>query len=534
MEFIRTYALLLTTLFLSLILLVVIILECLQKNQLIKWKLSLSSVNVFILILSSLFYEKFILTNETLHNVFVIYVTVIFILFGLMCFAVVNNSFQKSNDYTQFIESLNNTSWNVYFVCDRKDRIKEISESLLLDLGLTKKEVIGKKAFDIFDQTIRFTHVNDNIITNKELREYYKTFSKTTKPNEEYKREIYFQNCNGKTVVLNLIEKPLYVSGKYRGRLNIGQKKTDETMVEVERELINKNKDLESIQYKFIAALELTEEGIFFNDLDENYIWGNDVLVKDLKLGSNTISYMSYKDLIYPEDQAIYTSTIRQLTPERPTYSISYRIKVGDRYEFVKEVGKRIFEDEHSNVILGFAKKIDTHYFQRTNMPEVDSAKSVEDLLVTLDTLFKDHRVFQLVCINLTTLPDINNRYGRGVGNMIMNEYIKKLKNNFMSDTSELYRASGLVFYFVITDVRKMELFKRGLSSDPAAMTLCLNYGSLRAELKVNIGIAESNVDGLNKEELIKNCNTAINATLNPNYRENYAYYKDLKDYGIR
>lgn len=534
MEFIETYALILATLLLSLILLIIIVMECFQKNQLIKWKLSLASVNVFILILCSLFYENVILRNQTLNIIFLIYTSIIFVLFALMCFSVVNNCYQKSNDYTQFINSLNNTSWNVYFVCDRRDRIKEISESLLLELGLTKKDVIGRKAFDVFDQTIRFTHVNDNIITNKELREYYRTFSSTTKPDEEYKREIYFQNCNGQTVVLNLIEKPLYVSGKYRGRLNIGQKKSDASLAEVERELVNKNKDLESIQYKFIAALELTEEGIFFNDLDENYIWGNDVLVKDLKLGSNTIAYMSYKDLIYPEDVAIYTSTIRSLTPERPTYSITYRLRVGDKYEFVKEVGKRIFDDEHSNVILGFTKKVNANYYERTGMEYIDSAKSVEELLVALDTLYKDHRVFQLVCINLTSLPDINNRCGRAVGNMIMNEYIKKLKNNFMSDTSELYRTSGLVFYFIITDTRKMELFKRGLVSDPTSMNLALNYGSLHAELKVNIGIAEANIDGLNKEELIANCNTAINATLNPNYRLNYAFYKELKNIGIR
>lgn len=534
MEFIKTYAIILATLLLSLVLLVIIVLECFHKNRLIKWKLSLASINVFILVLCCLFYESVILKNDILSTIFLIYISITFISFTLMCFVVINGSYQKSNDYTQFIESLNNTSWNVYFVCDRRDRIKEISESLLLDLGLTKKDVIGRKAFDVFDQTIRFTHVNDNIITNKELREYYRTFSSTTKPKEEYKREIYFQNCNGQTVVLNLIEKPLYVSGKYRGRLNIGQKKTDASLAEVERELVNKNKDLESIQYKFIAALELTEEGIFFNDLDENYIWGNDVLVKDLNLGSNTIAYMSYRDLIYPDDLPIYTSTIRALTPERPTYSITYRFRVKDKYEFVKEVGKRIFDDEHSNVILGFTKKVNTNHFERTNMPEVDSAKPIEELLVTLDALYKDHRIFQLVCVNLTTLPDINNRCGRAVGNMIMNEYIKKLKNNFMSDSADLYRASGLVFYFLITDVRKMELFKRGLISDPTAMNLTLNYGNLHAELKVNIGVAEANVDGMNKEELLANCNTAINATLNPNYRLNYAFYKDLKDFEIR
>lgn len=534
MEFLKTYALILVTLLLSLILLIVVVLECFQKNKLKKWKLTLSLINIFILILCSIFYEKSIITDNVLNTIFTSYILVVFALFALMCFSVINAAYQKTSDYTQFIDSLNNTNWNVYFVCDRKDRVKEISESLLLDLGLSRNEVVGRKAFDVFDQTIRFTHVNDNIITNKELREYYKTFGSTSKPKEEYKREILFQNCNGQTVILNLIEKPLFASGKYRGRLNIGQKKTDASLVEVERELVNKNKDLESIQYKFIAALELTEEGIFFNDLDENYLWCNDVMVKDLRLGSNTISYISYKDLIHPEDLEVYTSTVRSLTPERPSYSLTYRVKINNRYEFVKESGKRIFEDENSNVVLGFVKKINAGSFEKTNMSEVDSAKSFEELLVDLTTLFSDRRVFQLVCVNLTTLPEINNRCGRNVGNMIMNEYLKKLRNNFMSDSSVLYRASGLVFYFIITDSRKMEFFKRGLVSDPKAMNLSLNYGSMHAELNVNIGVAEANIDGSTKEELISNCNTAINATLNPNYRLNYAFYKDLKDFGIR
>ena len=534
MEFIKTYALLLVTLLLSFILLVIIVSECFQKNKLMKSKLTFSLINVFILILSGLFYEKTIVKSEPLLITYFTYVLFVFAIFSFMCFKAVSNCNQKSSDYTQFIESLNNTSWNVYFVCDRKDRIKEISESLLLEVGLTKEEVLGRKAFDVFDQTIRFTSVNDTSITNKELREYYKTFNKTSKPKEEYKREIYFQNHNGETVVLNLIEKPLFSSGKYRGRLNIGQKQTNETMASVERELLNKNKDLESIQYKFIAALELTEEGMFFNDLDENYIWSNDVMVKDLKLGSNTISYISYKDLIHPEDLELYTAVIRSLTPERPNYSLTYRVKVGERYEFVKESGKRIFEDESSNVILGFAKKIIAGGFEKSNLPEIDNTKGVEELLVTLDSLYRDRRIFQLVCINLTTLPQINDECGRAVGNMIMNEYLKKLRNNFMSDSGEIYRTSGLVFYFVITDTRKMEFFKRGLLSDPKAMNLTLNYGNMHAELMVNIGVAEADIDGNNKEELIANCNTAINATLNPNYSVNYAFYKELKDYGIR
>lgn len=533
MEFIEKYALLITTIILSLVVVVIVVWECFQKNKLQKSRLTLSLINIFVLILCGVFYENLIL-NETLKVVFYSYVLFVFVLFSIICLVTINSSNQRRNDYIQFINSLNKTEWNVYFVCDRKDRFKEISDSLLQDLGLSKDKVVGKKAFDIFDQTIRFTHVNDIELTNKELREYYKTFSKTAKVDEEFKREVYFKNCNGQTIVLNLVEKPIYIGGKYCGRLNIGQKKTDASLAGVERELLNKNKALQSIQYKFIAALELTSEGIFFNDLDENYIWGNDVFVKDLKIGSNTIAYLSYRELIHPEDLPVYTEAIRNLTPERPTYSLTYRINIGNKYSFVKECGKRIFDDPNSNIILGFTQVINTAGFEKTNMPEVDGAKSLEELMVEMNALFNDKRLFQLVCINLTTLPDINNRNGRGVGNMIMNEYLKRLKANFLNENSYLYRASGLVFYFLITDTRKMEFLRKGLLGDSNSMNLSMNFGAMHADLKVNIGVAEAITDGLNKDELIKNCNAAINTSLNPNYSLNYAYFKDIKNGGIR
>ena len=182
---------------------------------------------------------------------------------------------------------------------------------------------------------------------------------------------------------------------------------------------------------------------------------------------SDGIEDLKEHGFLKEEDLDVYTNTIRSLTPERPSYSLTYRFRVGEKYEFVKESGKRIFEDPNSNVILGFARKVEANHFEKTSMSEIDSARSIDELLATLDTLYSERRIFQLVCVNLTTLPDINNRSGRAVGNMIMNEYLKRLKSNFMSDSGVIYRASGLVFYFIITDTRKMEFFKRGLTADP-------------------------------------------------------------------
>ena len=534
MEFIFHYSLLIFSIILSVILLVVVLSQCILKGKIYKGFIIASASNLLLNVILALLYDNFILKNEVLKWFLCGYILLLIVVFSIVIIAFLGYFNQKTNGYEEFVSSLNKTSWNVYFVCDKNDHIKEISSSFLEELGLKLSDVIGKKAFDVFDDTIRFTKVNDTDMTNKTLREYYRSFPKSSRPNEEYQREIFFQNCNGQTVVFNLIEKPIFVGKKYRGRINIGQKKTDEVLATVERELIDRNQDLESIQHKFIAALELTEEGMFFNDLDTNELWANDVMVKDLSLNGNSLNSLEYKQLIHPEDLPVYTSMLQGLTPNHPHYSITYRYKINNRYEFIKEQGKRIFEDTHSNVILGFAKKMSANSFEKTNLNEIDSVKSFDDLLNDLEVLYKEHRLFQLVCVNLTSLPEINNQYGRKTGNLIMSEYLRKLRTNFITESGNLYRAGGLVFYFTITDNRKMEFFKRGLTSDNNIMNLTVNYGSIRAELKVNLGIAEATDDGLCKEELIKNCNLAINTALNPNYSNNYAYYRELKDIGIR
>ena len=36
------------------------------------------------------------------------------------------------------------TRWNCYYVLDHKERIKEMSEGMIEELGMTKEEIIGK------------------------------------------------------------------------------------------------------------------------------------------------------------------------------------------------------------------------------------------------------------------------------------------------------------------------------------------------------------------------------------------------------
>jgi len=499
------------------------------KGKAFKCGLIIAIVYCALFVANAIFYDK-ITSNNTLTIIMYSYILSFYLSFIL--YAMFRNKMleQTENNHLSLKETLSCTASNVYFLCDKKDRIKEISKDLLSELGLKEKDVIGKKAFDVFDDTIRFTKVNDSPVTNDSLREYYKSYVKEVCEGEEAKREIYLQNAKGHTILLNLVERPIFYKGKYAGRLNIGQKKTDASLAQVERDLMDKNQALESIQSKFIAAIELSNEGIFFNNLDDNSLWGNDIFVNDLELPSNAMSTLDYKALIAPEDIEFYNNKIKSLTKENPSYEIRYRLRVGKSYQFVLEKGKRLF-DEGQDVIIGFAKKINSSFYEHTGIKEIDSIKSVDNLINDLSSLLKSNNPFQLVCFSLYNLPTINDKFGRSVGNIAMSEYVKRVCKNFISESGSIYRASGLIFYFTITDVRKMEFFKRGLLSNGKAMNMVMDFGSNKVELEVKVGIADSIVDGYQPEELIKNCNMAINMASNPKYAENYAYFKDIKEF---
>ena len=85
MDFLEKYSLLIVTIVLSFVLLIIVIRQCFNKNKLEKTKLTLSLVNIFILGLSALFYEKYILTSEIMMIVYYSYIGVVFVLFAILC-----------------------------------------------------------------------------------------------------------------------------------------------------------------------------------------------------------------------------------------------------------------------------------------------------------------------------------------------------------------------------------------------------------------------------------------------------------------
>ena len=59
----------------------------------------------------------------------------------------------------------------------------------------------------------------------------------------------------------------------------------------MEQDLEIKSTELELIKNRFVTILEKTNEGIYFTDLENGYIWCNDTLVKKLSLFFSILSF---------------------------------------------------------------------------------------------------------------------------------------------------------------------------------------------------------------------------------------------------
>ena len=161
-----------------------------------------------------------------------------------------------------------------------------------------------------------------------------------------------------------------------------------------------------------------------------------------------------------------------------------------------------------------------------TDIP-FDNVKSVSELAIAINSLYKQARTFQLVTFRIDNIKDLNDEYGRDMGNMVMAEYMKAIIKNFV-DEGMIYRVSGLEFSFIITDYRKMDILSRALKKDDKLLKASMKYGSDVITTNVYMGIALSS-DVANATQLIEAARKSLKTALLDQVSTNYIYYKDIK-----
>jgi len=509
---------------LSLLITIIIIMQCFSKHMFFKVRLLLSFLLVFSAGLCVAFHKE-IQASTANHDLWVnlerFGLIGIDILVCLLFFTTVDLSLSNEKLHKVLTKSLDETKY--FVLLDKKDKIKEISTLLAKDLEISPENAIKKNFFDVIEHKYRIVGLNGEEAYKKDVKKFYDHYDKYVKEGQINNVEINIMDDNARRDALYFNESTIFSKGRYKGRILIGDKKNEETLVGMEKELSTKSDELDLIKSRFITILNKTTDGIFFNTLNEKSIWFNDILVRRLCLNGNVVSSQEFYSNIHPEDMALFQDIMNNLKDD--DYVATYRYNTGSYYVYVKEQGHKIIS---GNVIelCGTMSIIDDYRYEKTDTA-LDSVGTEPEMLARFKALQTADSVFLVAYFKVASIPEINEEFGRGIGNMMLSEYVNFFKQTFVVD-NYIYRTSGLEFVAFITNYNKMETLKSQLRNDEKILHVTADMAGEKITTDIYMGISYSN-DTPNPKDTISNAKNALKIAMNDGYASSYVYYKDLK-----
>ena len=499
---------------------IIILMQCFTKKRFLKLRLLFSFLLTFIAGLILVFYNDIMAKapyNEMIDYAFLaIEILVFILLFSTIDFSLSNEKLQH-----ELTRSLDETKY--YVLLDRKDRIKDISRKLLMDLELERKAALGKNFFDVLESKYTIVGFNGEDCSRKDIKKYYSDYPKKAIENENNSLEIDICDDTNQTSAIYLNESTVFQGSKYRGRILLGEIKNEESLMGLEKDLAVTSSELDIIKSRFVTILNKTSDGIYFNNLNQKSIWFNDNLVRKLCLNGNSVATKEFLANIHPEDLALYEDIMSSMKNE--DYKVTYRYNTGAYYVFVKEEGHKIVIDKNIE-LCGIMNIIDDYSFEKTDTV-LDTVGSEPQMLQRLKALANEDTVFEVVHFKVASIPEINEKYGRAIGNMMLGHYISLFKEKFLVDNM-IYRLSGLEFVGIVTNYNKMQTLRNYLNSDEKILHLSADYAGKSINLDVYMGLSLSN-DTSSSRDALDNAKYALRIASNPQYKSNFAYYRDIR-----
>ena len=504
------------------ILIAILINQCFVKHRFMKVKVILSFFLTFVVVFLLVFYNNIkngeFWLKESIMNWILLGLD---IGIGILLFTTIDFSLSSERFQKELTKSLDETKF--YVVLDKKDKIKDASSLLLKDLNLQLSDIYGHNFFDVLETKYRIIGFNGSDCNKQDLLKFYEKYDKRADPSQKNNKiEIEIQNDNAEVDALYFYESLIFSDDKYKGRILMGEKKDEESLMGIESDLAFATKDLELIKSRFTVLLEKTSEGIFFNNISEGNIWCHDILVKRLSLTGNSLDIKEFYSMIHSEDLPLYEEKMKSLPTE---YSLTYRFKTAGGYIYVKEEGKKIVVGKTIE-LCGIMVPMDDYHFAKTDTI-LDTLQGQPELNARLSILEQTDKIYEVVYFRIASVPEINQKFGRAIGNSILSQYVNFFKQNFVTD-NQIYRVEGLDFVAILTDYRKMDMLKNNLVNGEKILHSHANYMNDEVKTEVFMGISRCD-DHPSHKNVLNNAKEAFRFCSNPQFNSNFAFYKDIK-----
>ncbi|MDD5294208.1 MAG: diguanylate cyclase [Candidatus Izemoplasmatales bacterium] len=310
----------------------------------------------------------------------------------------------------------------------------------------------------------------------------------------------------------------------FKRKIKITRNLTDYDFFELEKELSETKTQSDLLRLRYISTIGLVNEAlIFYNEgLDGLFVTEQFQMIS--KQEKSEYTFEEYVAMIHEDDRSQYMSTVKKANHKSPLYDIKYRIISEGFSIWVEEKGKW-FRFEKQDHLISAIKPIDIKLFPETLIHEIDSLPNEQNLVQYVSAALKETEPFYLIMIQLTNIPDINARFGRDVGNLMIAEYIKKMRYHFAKDINSIFRVTGIQFALIIKEQRKYEVLYRALQSGGELINLMLNIGGIQQVVYPNLGIVKHEPwSTYTLNELISLSNKALQEAIH-NTKKNYSVF---------
>jgi GGDEF domain-containing protein len=291
---------------------------------------------------------------------------------------------------------------------------------------------------------------------------------------------------------------------------------------DLEDELAQTNDASELLRKRFISTIELVNDGIAFRDGE--FIFGTDRFIDITGIESNEFGVEDYRGMIHKDDLPQYDMKLEKLTKKYPIYNIKYRVKKEGKYLWISERGKLLVLEKKKSYISTI-KTMDIKMYPESDVDVLNTLSDFKNMYEEMQRLNRQKNSYHLVVIQLTNIPKINEKFGRDFGDLLMGEYLSKLRFKFIKDNKSLFRISGIKFGLLIKEKAKFDLLDRALVGTGELMTLQLQFGGVTQTVYPNLGISESPYGAKNSDLVIREANEALNLSLKDGFETSFCFY---------
>ena len=310
----------------------------------------------------------------------------------------------------------------------------------------------------------------------------------------------------------------------FKNKIKITQNLTDYDFFELEKNLENTKDISELLRKRFINTIGLLNDGLIFYEEDRNGLFLTEEVIKIINSDNAQMTVEEYMNYFHPEDKTAYIQVIKKVSKKIPEFVQKYRLKIGSSYTWIEEKGK-MFSHNNKDFIISVIKKLDIKLFPETSIQIVDSLPNEDDLTNQISSLRKDKKTFYLAMMHLTNVPDINKRFGRDVGNLMIAEYVKQMRFHFARENNTIFRITGIQFAVIIEDEQRYANLHRALVSGGDLINVRINIGGIVQIVYPNIGIIKNDPwQNIDISEFISLSNKALEEAIRNN-KQNYSIF---------